>query len=116
MGGQWQTAWLLKDARVGQQELLQNSMGVDDGSGGHAPAAHAVLVVGAAIVPKGHRKGIKVLDDGPQHPQLVNAEDEVEPAQVEGKAVDGDALVVDGDVDRGAHTRAAYTVTVGHHD
>jgi hypothetical protein len=71
--------------------------------------------MGAAIVPEGHRQGTEVPDDGPECQQPLNAEDQVEAAQVKREAVNGESLAADGDWGSETDAKAAHPVTVCHH-
>jgi hypothetical protein len=45
----------------------------------------------SAIKPKGHQKGVKVPNNGPQGSQSLDTKDEIEPTQIDSKAVNGEA-------------------------
>ena len=103
-----------EDILKGLEQLLQHDPRINDGASNDSLATHAGPVMGASIEPECHQKGGEVPDDGSQCPQPLDAKDEVERAQIQREAVDGEALVMDADVNGGAGPRAAHTVTVDH--
>ena len=60
-------------------------------------AAHALPPDAATQALEDHRQGVEVPEDGTQGPEKVDAQDEVEAAQVDADAGDGEVLVADDD-------------------
>ena len=98
------------------QQLLQHSAGVSEGTSSESPAVYAGPVMGAAIVPEGHRQSAKVPNDRAQRPKPLDTKHQVEAAQVQREAVNGEGLATDDDQGSEADTRATHPVTVSHHD
>ena len=83
---------------------------------GRVRAAHALLEDVATLAPKGQRHGLEVPENGIQGPQEVDAEDEVEAAQVEAAACDGEVLSPDADGDVTGDALATQAIAVGDGD
>jgi hypothetical protein len=56
---------------------------------------------------------IEIPKDGPQSAQKIDTEDEVEAAQVNADAVDGEVLAADEDGDLPSHALTGQVVTIG---
>ena len=69
-----------------------------------------------AVGPEGHCQGAEIPDDGPQHPEPLDAKDQIEATQVECETVNGEGLAANGGWSSEADTRAAHPVAIGHHD
>jgi hypothetical protein len=67
----------------------------------------------AAQSPEDQCSGVKIPKDGPQSAQKIDAEDEVEAAQVDVDAVDEEVLIADEDGDLPSHALTGQAVTVG---
>ena len=113
MASAWrQPTRLLEDVCIGQQQLLQYSSGIGDSMGSQRLAAQADPAVSTPSVPKGHREGVEVPNNGPQRAQPLNTENQVKAAQVEGDTVDGEGFLVDENLRGKAHAGAADTITI----
>ena len=67
-------------------------------------------------MPEGHRQSAKVPNDRAQRPKPLDTKHQVEAAQVQREAVNGEGLATDDDQGSEADTRATHPVTVSHHD
>ena len=117
-----QALWLVEEVAVLLQEVGQEGMlGVSVGRGElelrcRGGASNALPPDAAALAPEGHRQGVEVPKDGAEGPQEVDAEDEVEAAQVDAGACDGEVLVADGERHVLRQSMAPKAVAVGHRD
>ena len=83
---------------------------------GRVRAIHALPEDAATLTPEGQHHGLEVPENGAQGLQEVDAEDEVEAAQVEANACDGEVLGPDADGDVSGDALTTQVITVGDGD
>ena len=104
-----------------QEVVQQRMLGLGGGRGQlewgrRRGASNALPPDAAAETPEGHRQGVEVPKDGTESPQEVDAEDEVEAAQVNVGACDGEVLVADNDGHVSCEPMAAEAVAISDGD
>ncbi|KAI4968289.1 hypothetical protein ZWY2020_057944 [Hordeum vulgare] len=70
----------------------------------------------ASQPPECHREGVEVPHDGPEGPEKVHTEDEVETAEVNAGTANGKVFAPDGDGNVAGESMTLEAVTVGHRD
>ena len=113
---------LLKEITMLLQEVVQQRMlGLGGGRrqlerGHRRGASNALPADAAAETPEGHRRGVEVPKDGTESPQKVDAEDEVETAQVDAGTRDGEVLVAESNRNVPSEPIASEAVTISDGD
>src|SRR3954466_9540578 len=100
----WKSPWLVEEGAMLLQKGIQQRVLVLGGCGGQLEMWHgwrsapnAVPPDFAAQPPECHRERVEVPQDGPEGPEKVHAEDEVEAAEVDACTGNGKVFAPDGD-------------------